>query len=266
MCRRYRVTRAGYYAWRARRPSRHARTDARLEQRIRAVFTASGGRYGAPRIHAVLKQAGWRLARKRVARLMRTAGLRARAACLYRHTGGTRVFFSAIPNRLPSEPPRAPNQVWVGDVTWIRLAGQWRYLAAVMDRHSRRVLGWALAAERDLALTMAALNRALLRRRPAPGLVFHSDRGTEYSAYAYRARLAAHGIVQSMNRPRELTDNAFIESFWHSLKAEVIHGHRFGCDAELRRAIATFMRHYNRRRLHSALGYRTPIDYERVAA
>ena len=236
----------------------------RLGERIHAVFTASGGRYGAPRIHAVLQQAGWRLGRKRVARLMRAADLRARAARIYRHTRGTRVFFSAIPNRLPGT--TRPDQVWVGDVTWIRLGGQWRYLAAVMDRHSRRVLGWALAAERDLALTMAALNRALLRRRPAPGLVFHSDRGTEYSAYAYRARLAAHGIVQSMNRPRELTDNAFIESFWHSLKAEVIHGQGFGSDAELRQAIARYMRHYNRHRLHSALGYRAPIDYERAAA
>lgn len=235
-------------------------------ERIRAVFAASNGRYGAPRIHAALMQAGYRVGRKRVARLMREAGLRARAARIYRRTIGTRVFFSAIPNRLPSEPTRATDQVWVGDVTWIRLGIQWRYLAAVMDRHSRRVLGWAFAAERDVSLTLAALNLALLRRRPAPGLVFHSDRGTEYAAYSYRARLAAHGIVQSMNRPREMTDNAFIESFWHSLKAEVIHGHRFDSDADLRQAIVRFMRHYNRHRLHSALGYRAPIDYERAAA
>jgi putative transposase len=266
LCRRYGVTRAGFYAWRRRRPSQHARDDTRLAERIRAVFAASGGRYGAPRIHAVLQQAGRRLGCKRVARLMRAAGLRARAARIYRHTRGTRVFFNAIPNRLPTAPTRASNQVWVGDVTWLRLGTQWRYLAAVMDRHSRRVLGWALAPERDLRLTMTALNRALLRRRPLPGLIFHSDRGTEYSAYAYRARLAAHGIVQSMNRPREITDNAFIESFWHSLKAEVIHGRRFTHDHELRHAIARFMRHYNGRRLHSALGYRAPIDYERAAA
>jgi transposase InsO family protein len=260
------VTRGGFYAWRCRRSSRHGRDDARLSQRVRAVFAASGDRYGAPRIHAALGQAGCRVGRKRIARLMREAGLRARAACLYRRTGGTRVYFSAIPNRLPAGPTRASDQVWVGDITWIRFGSQWRYLAAVMDRHSRRVLGWSLAARRDLALTLAALNRALLRRRPAPGLVFHSDRGTEYAAYAYRARLAACGIVQSMNRPRELTDNAFIESFWHSLKSEVIHGRRFGSEAALRRAIVRFMRHYNRHWLHSALGYRAPIDYERAAA
>lgn len=230
------------------------------------MFTASSGRYGAPRIHAALRQAGYAIGRKRVARLMRSAGLRARAARIYRRIGGTRVFFSAIPNRLPTAPTCSSNQVWIGDVTWLRLGTQWRYLAAVMDRHSRRVLGWALAPTRDLQLTMTALNRALLRRRPAPGLIFHSDRGTEYSAYAYRARLAAHGIVQSMNRPRELTDNAFIESFWHSLKAEVIHAQRFRTDADLRRSIVRFMRHYNGQRLHSALGYRAPIDYERAAA
>jgi putative transposase len=266
LCRRYGVTRAGFYAWRRRRPSHHARTDVRVGERIRAIFAASAGTYGAPRIHAALAQAGCGHGRKRIARLMRQAGLRARAARLYRRTGGTRVYFSAIPNRLPAAPTRAPDQVWVGDVTWIRLGTRWRYLAAVMDRHSRRVLGWALAAERDLTLTLSALNRALLRRRPPPGLVFHSDRGTEYAAYTYRARLAALGVVQSMNRPRELTDNAFMESFWHSLKAEVIHHQRFASDAELRRAIAHFMRHYNRHRLHSALGYRAPIDYERAAA
>ena len=115
------MTRAGFYAWRQRAPSRHSRDDTRLAERIGAVFEASSGRYGAPRIHAALHQAGCAIGRKRVARLMRTAGLRARAARLYRRTGGTRVFFSAIPNRLPTAPTCAPNQVWVGDVTWLRL-------------------------------------------------------------------------------------------------------------------------------------------------
>ena len=135
-----------------------------------------------------------------------------------------------------------------------------------MDRHSRRVLGWALGARRDLALTLAALNRALLRRHPASGLIFHSDRGAEYSAYAYRARLAALGITQSMKRPREIGDNAFIESFFHSMKADVIHGRRFADDHALLAVVATYIPRYNRRRLHSSLGYRPPIDYERRAA
>ena len=234
--------------------------------RIRATFEASEGTYGAPRIHAALSQAGIRVGRKRVARLMRETRLKARSARIYRHMPGTWVFFTAIPNRILERKTTAPDQIWVGDVTYLKVRGQWRYLAVVMDRHSRRILGWALALQRDLRLTLAALNRALLQRKPATGLVFHSDRGVEYSAYAYRARLAALGIVQSMNRPRELTDNAFMESFWHSMKSEVIHTLTFDSDAALIKVVSRYIRRYNRQRLHSALGYRSPIDYERIAA
>jgi putative transposase len=266
LCERHGVTRAGFYAWVARWPSRHARVDDRLAVRIRKVFKASDGTYGSPRIHAALRQAGFRLGRKRVARLMREASLKARSARLYRRMPGTRRFFAAIPNRILHLQTTASDQIWVGDVTYLRSAHRWRYLAVVMDRHSRRILGWSLGARRDLTLTLAALNRALLRRRPTSGLTFHSDRGVEYSAYAYRARLAALDITQSMKRPRELGDNAFIESFFHSMKADVIHGCRFRDDHALQTVVATYIRRYNRLRLHSSLGYRPPIDYERHAA
>jgi transposase InsO family protein len=237
-----------------------------LSARIRAVFEASEGTYGAPRIQAALAETRLRVGRKRVARLMREAGLKARSARIYRRMPGTRDFFAAIPNRILQCTTTAPDQIWVGDVTYLKVCGQWRYLAVVMDRHSRRILGWSLGQRRDLLLTRVALNRALRRRKPAPGLIFHSDRGVEYSAYAYRAHLAALGIVQSMNRPRELTDNAFMESFWHSMKSEVIHTLTFNSDAALIEVVRRYLRRYNSRRLHSALGYRSPIDYERVAA
>jgi Transposase and inactivated derivatives len=266
LCERYGVTRAGYYAWRRRETSRHDRQDERLVARIRAIFEVSEGTYGSPRIHAALVQAGWPVGRKRVARLMRASGLTARSARIYRRTPGTRTFFAAIPNRVRDVHTTAPNQIWVGDVTYVKSAGQWRYLAVVMDRHSRRILGWSLAPRRALSLTLAVLNRALLRRRPAPGLIFHSDRGVEFSAYAFRARLAALGITQSMTRPREIGDNAFIESFFHTLKADVIHGHVFDNDHALRLAISHYTRRYNRTRMHSSLDYRSPIDYERIAA
>lgn len=266
LCARYGVTRTGYYAWSGRGASVHDQDDERLSVRIRAIFEASQGTYGAPRIRAALAQAGMRVGRKRVARLMRAAGLKARSARIYRHMPGTRTFFAAIPNRILERKTTAPDQIWVGDVTYLKVCGQWRYLAGVMDRHSRRVLGWEMGLQRDLRLTLAALNRALLRRKPAPGLVFHSDRGVEYSAYAYRARLAALGIVQSMNRPRELTDNAFMESFWHSMKSEVIHTLTFSSDAALFDVVRRYIHRYNSHRLHSALGYRSPIDYERIAA
>lgn len=266
LCARYGVSRAGFYAWRDRGVSKRERQDQRLGERIGAIFEASEGTYGSPRIHAALQQAGIRVGRKRVARLMREAGLKARSARLYRRMPGMRRFFGDVPNRVLGLTTTAPDQIWVGDVTYLKSAGHWRYLAAVMDLHSRRLLGWSLGVKRNLVLTLAALNRALLRRRAKPGLIFHSDRGVEYSAYAYRTRLAALGIAQSMKRPREIGDNAYIESFFHTMKADAIHGRVFRDDPELYRAVSSFIRRYNRTRLHSSLDYRSPIDYEHAAA
>ena len=266
LCERYGVTRSGYYAWRRRSVSRHARVDERLSARIVGVWRASVGTYGSPWIHAGLQGAGFRVGRKRVARLMREGGLKARVARIYRRTRGTRAFYAAIPNRVLDVKTSGANQIWVGVVTFLRTGLGWRYLAVVMDRHSRRILGWSLKAQRDLELTLAALNYALRRRRSVEGLTFHSDRGAEYGAYAFRARLAALAITQSMKRPRELGDNSFIESFFHTMKAEAIHARTFATEQALRHAVRRFIRRYNRSRLHSSLGNRTPIDDERAAA
>jgi putative transposase len=260
------VTRSGYYAWRNRKRSDRARWDECLVGRIRAVFEASEGTYGSPRIHAALQQAGLRVGRKRVARLMRQAVLKGRSARIYRRMPGTRRFFSGIPNRVLDLKTTAPGQVWVGDVTYLKSGRSWRYLAVVLDRHSRRVLGWSLDLKRDMRLTLDALNRARQRRSGRPGLIFHSDRGVEYSAYAFRACLAALGITQSMKRPREIGDNAFIESFFHSMKADTIHARTFDDDPALRTVVSRYIRRYNCTRLHSSLGYRSPIDYEHIAA
>jgi len=266
LCRRYGVTRSGYYAWLGREPSARGRQDEELRVRVGAIFESSEGSYGSPRIHEALRQAGVRVGRKRVARLMREDGLKGRSARIYRRMPGTRRFFGDIPNRVLELKTTAPGQVWVGDVTYVKVGNTWRYLAVILDRHSRRVLGWALRRRRDLALTLAALNRAVSRRRASSGLIFHSDRGVEFSAYAFRARLAALSIVQSMKRPREIGDNAFIESFFHSMKAEAIHARVFPHDRALREAVARFIRRYNLTRLHSSLGYLSPIDYEKTVA
>ncbi|MEO8586687.1 MAG: IS3 family transposase [Acidobacteriota bacterium] len=170
LCQRHGVSRAGFYAWRRRKPSAHSIKDERILKRIRAVFEASEETYGSPRVHAELQKAGLRAGRKRVARLMRSAAIRARSARIYRRTPGTRRFYSGIPNRVLELTTTAPGQIWVGDVTYLRCAGRWRYLAVVMDRHSRRVLGWSLRPSREMSLTLAALNRTLHRRRPQPGL------------------------------------------------------------------------------------------------
>ena len=262
LCALYGVTRAGYYAWQGRGESRRRGQDRDVLSTIRAVFDGSRGTYGSPRVHQALRAAGTRVSRRRVERLMREAGLRARAATLYRAIPGLHAFFTSIPNRQLDRLATGPDQVWVGDITYLKVGGAWRYLAVVMDRYSRRIVGWSLGRHKDARLTLAALNHAVANRRPRPGLLFHSDRGIEYAAYAFRARLAALGFVQSMNRPREVTDNAHMESFFHSMKTDVVHDVRLVSQDDVARLLRSYLPYYNRVRLHSGLGYRSPVDYE----
>ena len=262
MCALYQVTRSGYYAWRRRGNSARRRQDRLLLDAIRAAFDRSRRTYGSPRIHRALRAAGVRISRRRVGRLMCEAGLRARAAKLYRRIPGLHGFFTSIPNRQLDRLATAPDQVWVGDLTYLKVGSTWRYLAVVLDRYSRRVLGWSLSATKDARLTLAALNHAVFRRRPGPGVIFHSDRGVEYAAYAFRERLAALGFVQSMNRPREITDNAHMESFFHSMKSDTVHGVTFARDVELAHVLRSYIPYYNSVRLHSGIGYASPVNYE----
>jgi len=262
MCALYGVTRVGYYAWRRRGESARRGQDRTLLSEIQALFAHSRGTYGSPRIHQALRTAGTRVSRRRVERLMREAGLRARAVKLYRRMPGLHGFFRSIPNRQLDRLATGPDQVWVGDVTYLKVAGAWRYLAVVMDRYSRRVLGWSLGPTKDARLTLRALNHAVTHRRPRPGVIFHSDRGVEYAAYAFRHRLATLGFVQSMNRPRQITDNAHMESFFHSLKSDAVHGVRFAEPAELVRRLRGYIPYYNGVRMHSGIGYSSPVAYE----
>jgi transposase InsO family protein len=197
---------------------------------------------------------------------MREAGLRARAATLYRAIPGLHAFFTRIPNRQRDRAVTGPDQVWVGDITYLTVGRTWRYLAVVMDRYSRRIIGWSVGRHKDARLTLAALNHAVANRRPRPGLIFHTDRGIEYAAYAFQTRLAALGFVQSMNRPREITDNAHMESFFHSLKTDVVHGASVTNPDEIGPLLRRYFPYYNRVRLHSGLGYCSPVDYEALRA
>jgi len=264
LCALYHVTRAGYYAWQRRGVSARGEQDRILTAQIQEIFAASRGTYGSPRVHGALAAHEVRVSRRRVERLMRAAGLRARIATLYRANPKLHAFFR-LPNRQRTVTVSRPNQVWVGDITYVRSAGQWRYLAVVLDRCSRRLLGWSLGRHRDVGLTQAALVHALQGRQPPPGVIFHSDRGSEYAGRTFRSRLRSLGIMQSMN-DRALGDNAHVESFFHSLKADLVHGVRFENDAALRNQLRGYLWFYNHRRLHSALGYRSPVDYERGAA
>ena len=263
MCALYQVTRAGYYAWQRRQPSDRAPADAHLIEQVRQVHEQSRGYYGSPRVVGQLRREGISVGRRRVARLMREAHLQGRSARLYRRSKvGQRAFFASIPNQQREMDVRAPNQLWVGDVTYLRAAGQWRYMAAVMDRHSRRIVGWSLSVRRDAALTSDALRLSIRNRKPAAGLVFHSDRGIEYAAFEYRDQLARRGIVQSMNRPGKMNDNAHMESFFHSMKAEQIHGMKFDDDQQLHRALQSYIAFYNQQRIHSSLRYLPPAAFE----
>jgi putative transposase len=266
MCRVYGVTRAGFYAWRKTGCSRRRQDSAALLPRIQAIHAASRGTYGSPRVYQALRGQGCVVSENRIARLMHEHGIKARVAKL-RYTNPALVrYFAQIPNRQLALPVTGPDQVWVGDITYLKVGSLWRYLAVVLDKYSRRVLGWSFGKHKDVRLTLRALNRALAQRRPKAGLVFHTDRGIEYAAQAFKDRLAELKITQSMNRPGKVTDNAYIESFFHSLKTDVVHGVRFAEDREVQAVVRSYIPFYNTARLHSSLNYVSPATYEKQLA
>jgi putative transposase len=265
MCRLYGVTRAGFYASRSRERSERERQNEKLAERIREVYRQSRGTYGSPRVYQVLRRRGCRVSENRVARLMRTHGIKARVATI-RYTNPTlQRFFASACNQQLKVDLKGPDQVWVGDITYIKVGGIYRYLAVVMDKYSRRVLGWAYGKRKDVAPTLRSLNRAVRYRNPLRGLIFHTDRGIEYAAGAFKQRLAELGIAQSMNRPGKVTDNAYIESFFHSMKTDIVHGLTFTADRQIEQAVRAYVPFYNGTRLHSSLNYVSPATYEQQA-
>jgi transposase InsO family protein len=267
LCQRYRVSRSGFYVWLQRTCSARQQGDAALTATIKRVYEQYRGIYGSPRVHRQLKRQGIRCSAKRVARLMAQMGLRGKAGVLGRSKAGVNRFFKKTANlRLDQPAPTGLNQVWVGDVTYLRVGKQWRYLATVMDLFSRRIVGWTVSRSRTAKVTLRALKRAIIARNPQPGLMFHSDRGIEYSAYAFQAYLHQRGIIPSMNRARTCQDNAHMESFFRSLKTEFVERRIFASDAQLTAQIVSYIdRFYNTKRLHSSLGYHSPVEFECLA-
>ncbi len=268
MCRVLEVSRSGLYAWRRRGRSARERADAELSGKIHALHAASRGTYGSPRVHRGLRREGTRVGRKRVERIMKRDGLRGRIRRRFRRTTDSNHRLPVAPNTLNRQfGVDAPDRVWAGDITYIRTTGGWGYLAVILDLHSRLVVGWALADHMRTALVEQALVTALGAREPTADLLHHSDRGSQYASVAYRSRLAAHGIAVSMSRRGDCWDNAVVESFFGTLKQELVHLARWADLVEARAAIHDYIEvFYNRQRLHSSLDYRTPAEVDQDAA
>jgi transposase InsO family protein len=264
LCRTLQVSRAGFYAWHGRPPAPRTRADDRLGLEIAAIHAESRQRYGSPRIHAELADRGCRTGRKRVARLMRARGLAARRRRRYRVTTHSRHALPVAANLLARQFERAaPNQAWVTDITYIPTGEGWLYVAVILDLCSRFAVGWAMSERITDDLTLDALDLALARRRPPPGLLHHSDRGSQYASGEYQRVLAHHGVVCSMSRRGDCWDNAVAESFFATLKIELVHDAAWATRAAARTELFDYLeRFYNGQRRHSALGYLSPRAFE----
>ncbi len=268
LCWMMKVSRGGFYAWRTRPESPRSKEDRRLLVKVKASHQASRGTYGSPRVYRDLREAGEAVGRDRVARLMRQAGLRSKRRRRYRITTDSDHCRPVAANVLGREfTAHVPNQKWASDITYVRTRRGWLYLAVVLDLYSRRVVGWSMSTRITQELAVNALRMALSHRGHPRVLVHHSDRGSQYASRAYRRLLKARGIGCSMSRRGNCWDNAVVESFFATVKTELVHHSNYHSQeqakAELFEYIEVF---YNRTRRHSTLGYQTPAEYETMTS
>lgn len=258
------VSRSGYYAWIARPRAARAQADQQLVVEILAAHRRSRATYGSPRVHSELRSRGTRVGRKRIERLMREHGIRARRKRRFRRTTDSKHAYPIAPNVLGRRfAVKSANAVWVTDVTSIWTGEGWTFLAVMLDLFARRVVGWAASETNDTALALAVLDSALRERSPVPGLLHHSDRGSPYASRDYQEALAARGIVASMSRRGDCWDNAVAESFFATIKAELIEHEAYATHDAAVAAIAEYIEHfYNPLRRHSHLGHVSPIEFE----
>lgn len=268
LCRVLGVSASGFYRWTRRPAPRQAQRNDALLVHIQAAFAASRRTYGAPRIHHELRAQGIPAGRHRIARLMRREGIVACTERRFRWTATARAELPAAPDRLRRDfTALAPNRRWVSDITSVRTGQGWLHLAIVLDLYARRVVGWAMAPTLDQQLAADALTMALADRRPAPGLLVHSDRGGPYLATRVQQQLTAHRAIASTSRPGRCLDNAVAESFFHTLKTELVYQHRYRTREEARLAIFEYIAaFYNRTRRHSSNDYRSPDQQEAAYA
>lgn len=265
MCRQLDVSNSGYYAWKKRKPSRRAQEDTVLVEKIKQVHKESRGTYGSPRIVDDLREDGFEVSRRRVARLMKENGITGTSPKRFKVTTDSKHDFPVADNILERKfSQEAPDAAWGTDITYIRTWEGWMYLAVVIDLFSRRVVGWSMATHMRAELVLDALGMALGSRLPQPSMVHHSDRGSQYASNDYRDALRDNGIVCSMSRKGDCWDNAVVESFFATLKKDLIHRRPWPTVPAARAAIAEYIEvFYNRRRKHSTLGYLSPSEFER---
>jgi putative transposase len=266
MCKVLAVSPSGYYAWRKRPPSAREMANQELGKKIEVVYHDYQGVYGSPRIYHELKEQGVACSENRVARLMRLRGLQAKQYKRFKSTTKRNRTHPAAPNLLKRDfAADRPDQKWLADITYIATLEGWLYLAAILDLHSRRIVGWAMSDRMTSELTIAALKMALFQRQPEAGLIHHSDQGSQYTDQAYQALLKDHGIQPSMNSAGSWYDNAPMESFYGTLKSEQVHHRAYHTRDEAKADIFFYIESfYNRRRRHSALDYLSPEAYEQL--
>lgn len=267
LCLHLQVSPSGYYDWQKRRlcPGLRAIEDQKLAREIQQIHSQSRQTYGSPRVEKELRKKGRRHGRNRIARLMKQNSLCGRQKKRFRvQTTDSRHDQPIAPNRLAQAPrASAPNQLWVADITYIETGEDWLYLAAIMDLYSRKIVGWAMSERLDTVLVLKALAMALLHRQPPRNLLFHSDRGVQYASADYRQALSQAGLIASMSRSGNCYDNASMESFWSTLKLELVYRRCFASHAQARTQIFDYIEtFYNRQRIHSALDYLSPVDFE----
>jgi len=265
LCQVLEVTRSGYYAWRNGQETTRELANRLWTQRIQRVYRDKRGRYGSPRVTAQLRREGHVCNHKRVERLMRENGLRAKTSRKRRvRTTNSEHDQPVAPNLLLKRPPpTGPNEVWVADITYIPTAEGWLFLAAVMDLYSRQIVGWSVWETLQAGGALQALARALASRRHPKGVIHHSDRGIQYACHNYRQQLQAAGLIASMSRKGNCYDNAAMEAFWSTLKREALANSATWSKDRVRRELFEYIEsHYNRSRLHSSLGYQSPVDFE----
>jgi len=267
MCRALKVSESGYYRWCGKGQSKRARENEQLILKIRQIHRKSKQRYGSPRIAQELNDSGYHYNEKRIARLMRLGKIAAKTKRRFKVTTKSKHSLPVAENLVKRKfRASGPNRLWASDITYIWTGEGWLYLLAIMDVYSRQIVGWSMSNRLTQELAIQALQQAIWRRKPLPGCIFHSDRGSQYAGLEFCKLLKQYGFIQSMSGSGNCYDNAIMETFFHTLKTELVYFERYETRNEARRSIFEYIEvFYNRERRHSALNYKSPIDFERLA-